>query len=69
MIHKFKNWLWLTFLPVWAKESLLKENQQLKDKNKALQAELERLNAYVDGLEAGVRAQRRIIINNGGTQK
>ena len=69
MIHKFKNWLWLTFLPVWAKESLLKENQQLKDKNTALQAELERLNAYVDGLEAGVRAQRRIIINNGGTQK
>lgn len=69
MIRKFKNWLWLTFLPVWAKESLLKENQQLKDKNKALQAELERLNAYVDGLEVGVRAQRRIIINNGGTQK
>lgn len=69
MIRKFKNWLWLTFLPVWAKESLLKENQQLRDKNKALRAELERLNAYVDGLEAGVRAQRRIIINNGGTQK
>ena len=69
MIRKFKVWLWETFLPIWAKESLLKENQKLAEQNKALLDELARLNAYVDGLEAGVKAQRRIIINNGGTRK
>lgn len=69
MIRKFKNWLWTTFLPVWAKESLLKENQTLHEKNKALQDELDRLHAYVEGLEAGVRSHRRIIINNGGAVK
>lgn len=69
MIRRFKVWLWQTFLPIWAKESLLKENQKLAEQNKALLDELARLNAYVDGLEAGVKAQRRIIINNGGAWK
>lgn len=69
MIRKFKAWLWETFLPIWAKESLLKENQRLTEQNKALQDELARINAYVDGLEAGVKVQRRIIINNGGARK
>ena len=69
MIRKFKAWLWETFLPIWAKESRLKANQKLAKQNKALLDELARLNAYVDGLEAGVKAQRRIIINNGGARK
>lgn len=69
MIRKFKNWLWMTFLPVWAKESLLADNQRLREQNQALQDELDRLHAYVEGLEAGVRSHRRIIINNGGAVK
>ena len=68
-MRRFRVWLRETFLPVWAKESLLKENQTLLEKNKALQNELDRLHAYVDGLETGVRSHRRIIINNGGAVK
>lgn len=69
MIRKLKEWIWQRFLPVWAKETLLRDNQELRERNAKLKAELDLLKAYADGLEAGVRAQRRIIINNGGSKR
>lgn len=42
-----------------------RENEVLKAEIARLKAENDRLNAYLDGLEDGIRAQRRIIINNG----
>lgn len=68
-MKRFRMWIFRTFLPIWAKESLMKENEQLKEKVNALQGEVGRLNAYIEGLESGIRAQRRIIINNGGAGK
>lgn len=68
-MKRLREWIRQTFLPVWAKEDLLKENRSLKEKNQELQNENARLKAYIDGLEAGIRAQRRIIINNGGRGK
>ena len=64
VMRRLKNWLMLRFLPVWAKESVYEENKRLREKADALQRRVELLNAYIDGLEAGIRAQRRIIINN-----
>lgn len=62
-MKKFKTWLIQHFLPVWAEETLMAENEKLKDEVTQLRAQLSELMAYTDGLEAGIRAQRRIIIN------
>lgn len=69
MIKKLKRWLIERILPVWAKEELLKEIDQLRDENIMLLAECDRLQSYINGLENGIRAQRRIVINNGEMKK
>ena len=60
---KFKSWLYNTFLPAWAKDDLLKANERLTVQLHEALEENERLRAYTDGLERGIRNQRRIIIN------
>ena len=62
MIKKIKQWIIETFLPVWAKETVLKDLNESRQKIEALQAENERLRAYAAGLEYALR--RRIIIKN-----
>lgn len=74
MIKKFKNWLinnWLinNFLPIWAREQMIEENRKLMEENLKLKGQIERLNAYIDGLETGIKSQRRIVINTGGVKK
>ena len=64
MIRKFKQWLFDRFLPMWAKETLLKENRELRLEVAELKQKLELQNAYFAGMENGVRALRRIVINN-----
>lgn len=59
-MNKIKDWFLIQFLPVWAKETVYKENEKLKSRNAELQREITRLNAYIDGLEYGVK--RRIVI-------
>lgn len=68
-MNKFKRWLINRFLPVWAKETLLTENAKLMAEVDRLKAELNERDAYIDGLRAGIRAQRRIIINTGEASK
>lgn len=62
---KLKRWLVGEFLPVWAKQTLIEENTKLKGEVARLKRELAEQSAYIDGLEAGIRAQRRIVINTG----
>ena len=69
MIKRLKRWLIERILPVWAREELMAEIEKLKESNQQLAAERDRLNAYIEGLEAGIRAQRRIVINNGEMKK
>lgn len=62
-MRKFKHWLINKILPIWAKQELLRENQHLLSKIAELQAKLNEQAAYIDGLEAGIRSQRKIVIN------
>ena len=62
-----KKWLQNHFLPMWAKQTLLWEKRQLEQENLALQQEVQRLEAYIDGVKTGIRAGKRVnIINRGG---
>lgn len=62
-----KKWLQNRFLPMWAKQTLLWEKQQLERENLALRQEIDRLEAYIDGVKTGIRAGKRVnIINRGG---
>ena len=64
MIRKIKKWLIDSFLPMWAKETVLQENRTLHRENAELKNKLEVQGAYIAGIEAGIRALRRIVINN-----
>ena len=62
-----KKWLQNHFLPMWAKHTLLWEKNQLEKENFALRKEIDRLEAYIDGMKTGIRAGKRVnIINRGG---
>ena len=64
-MNKLKNWLVNRFLPVAAREILVTENERLREELRREREEVRRLKAYISGLEAGIRAQRRIVINAG----
>lgn len=66
---KIKHWIIERVLPVWAKAGLLEENEKLKWQVDKLQAELAQKNAYIAGLESGIRSQRPIVIYNGEVKK
>lgn len=62
-MRKIKKWLIERILPVWARAELMAENERLRQEIADLRLELRLQNEYIDGLTAGIRAQRRIIIN------
>lgn len=64
MRFKFNKWL-AGFLPTWAREELLGEIARLTDEAQRMREQLRERDAYINGLEAGIRAQRRIVINTG----
>ena len=64
-----KKWLLERFLPMWAKETVLKDNCRLQKEVEDLRQQLAERNAYISGLEDGIRTQRRIIINTGEVKK
>ena len=54
-----KNYLVNKFLPMWAKETVLRENRLLRQENQVLSQQVERLEAYARGLKTGLRAVGR----------
>jgi len=68
-MSKFKQWLINRFLPAYCRDELKEENRRLAAKVAEQQAEIDRLNAYIAGLETAMRAQRRITINVGEVSK
>lgn len=61
-MKKLRQWLVSRFLPVLAREALEAENRRLRAKVLALEEKNARLSAYLDGLETGIRAQKKIVI-------
>lgn len=68
MIKKIRKWI-VDMAPIWAKASLQAENKALAEENARLRAEVDRLNAYIQGLQYATRALRRITINTGGEKR
>mgnify|MGYP003322723455 CR=1 FL=1 len=68
-MNRFKKWLIERILPVLARESLLSEINRLNKQVEDLRKEIIRKDAYIDGLEDGIRSQRRIVINTTGGEK
>lgn len=58
-MRKFKLWLFQRFLPVWAKETVYKDNEELRKRNAELKAEISRMKAYIGGMEYVLRCLRR----------
>lgn len=63
-MSRFKRWIYDKFLPAWCREDLINRNQALIKDNEILRQENERMQAYINGMESGLRAQRRVVIRN-----
>ncbi len=61
-----KRWLQERFLPMWAKESVLADNRRLRRENEKLSQLIAQKDAYIQGLQQGLRAGKRISIYNRG---
>ena len=53
-----KKWFLERFLPMWAKETVLQDNRNLMVENRQLYQRLREKDAYIRGLELGLRAVR-----------
>lgn len=51
-----KKWFLERFLPMWAKETVLKDNRRMAREIRALQQENEKLKCYINGIHKGLRA-------------
>lgn len=69
MIKRLRKWLYDRFLPMWAKETLLADYRHVCSENERLLMKLAEKDAYIEGLQAGIKAQRRIVINTTGEVK
>ena len=65
---KIKMWIIEKYLPSYAKESMTEELRSLNLEVDDLRRENERLRAYIAGLERGVRALKKIVINTEGNK-
>ncbi len=63
-MSKFKKWLYNRFLPAYCRDNLMETNARLLAANAEQKREIERLNAYISGLETAMRNQRRVVIRN-----
>ena len=57
-----KKWFLERFLPMWAKETVYADNKRLLKDNRRLAQCIKEQDAYIRGLEVGVRAMRKIVI-------
>ncbi len=60
-----KKWLINRFLPMWAKETVFRENRKLKHQNRQLSRQIRELESYIRGMH---RVCPRVIIKTGGEQ-
>ena len=55
-----KKWLLEHFLPMWAKETVLRDNKLLKAENEVLRQRINELESYIQGIHLGLRGRRKV---------
>ena len=55
-----KKWLIEKFLPMWAKESVLRDNRAMRRQIRELEKQLDIQRSYIRGLESGLKAAKKI---------
>ena len=65
-MSKIKHWFFNKYLPAYCKEKLTEENNELRKKVQELKAEKNELEAYISGMQRGLRAVKKIQIVNRG---
>lgn len=63
-----KKWLIETFLPMWAKETVLSENRDLQHRLQKARQENETMRAFIRGIEHGMDACRYMTGKSRGQQ-
>ena len=61
-MSKIKKWLYERYIPAYLRDDLMEANERLRKKVDAQAAEIDRLNAYIDGMQDAMIRQSRIII-------
>ena len=59
-MKRFRLWLFGRYFPAEAKEQIARLQREIISKD----AEIASLHSYIDGLQDGMRAQRRVVIQN-----
>lgn len=54
-----KKWLTEKYLPLWAKETVLRDNRNLQAENALLRQQVKELDSYIQGLHMGLRGRRK----------
>ena len=54
-----KRWLIDRFLPMWAKETVLRDNKLLKQENECLRQKIRELESYIQGVHMGLKGRRK----------
>ena len=54
-----RKWLIESFLPLWAKETVLRDNKLLQAENKVLRQKIEELESYIRGIHMGLKGRRQ----------
>ncbi|MEF9970615.1 MAG: hypothetical protein RR900_00030 [Ruthenibacterium sp.] len=63
-MNRIKQWLVRQFLPCWAKETLLEDNQQLRRQLADAQQKNKELSCYIEGMACALRLSK-VIVNGG----
>lgn len=64
-MKKWMDWLAKRYLTEWVRVKLEREIRHLVEKNEDLQQEVDRLNAYIDGMEQGMKMRTKIFLQSG----
>lgn len=59
MKQRFWEWLRTGFLPEWARRQLCEENRELRRQLEASHQDVQRLEAYIQGMQTALRAFKR----------
>ena len=58
LISPLRKWLTENFLPLWAKETVLRDNRNLRAENEMLRQKVNELESYIQGIHLGLRGRR-----------